>query len=231
MSISRLKLRSQTHDDDLWRLVDFLEHEYSILRLYLGEIAFDNLTLDFVGPQPPKFINARNLCQQLPSFLSSYGAFKFRWEIPELAQLELALNTAFAAPDAKPSATELVIHPSAQCLRFRQNTLSIWSALKCESAPPKPHSLEIPQTIIVWRQGASARFRILGNEEASAYHAASLGLNFEQIVAQTLWENGQHNVHQRCATYLEGWVAAEILTIPSGFMPKLEKQPTLISLN
>jgi Putative DNA-binding domain len=222
-SIAKIRFRGPAYDEETQHLVDFLENEYPILRAYLGEVAFTNLTLAMIVNQPTETPNARVISQQLPVFLTTEKTFKHRLEINELAALELALNTAFSAPEADPIKNEIVIHPSVQRLSLTQNTLSIWSALKCECLPPKPHLLDAPQTVIVWRQGQSARSRILGNEEASAFDQATKHLSFQNMCANTLWEDGALEPPQRCASYLEGWKEAEILAFPEGFIPKFEK--------
>jgi hypothetical protein len=222
-SIIKTKYRSQAYDEATLNLVDFLENEYPILRTYLGEVTFVNLTLAMIGTRSAEKINARSICEQLPRFLTSCKISNHRLEINELATLELALHTAFSAPEAEALKTGISVHPSVQRLSFSQNTVSIWSALKCDSQPPRPHMLDEPQAVIVWRQSQSARFRILGNEEANAFDTAAKLLSFNAICENTLWEEGALAPAQRCALYLEGWSEAEILTFPAGFVPKFEK--------
>lgn len=155
-----------------------LEQRYSLLKHYIGDIAFGSMSRAFLNEQPREEFATRKLCDSLPDFLATYAFFQRKPEINELARLELALHQACVAADVTALTfpelenytlpDEIKLHPSAQHLVFFQNTTSIWSALKCGELPPKPHVLGGAQNILVWWQGVSARFRILGEEETLA---------------------------------------------------------------
>ncbi len=55
-----------------------------------------------------------------------------------------------------------------------------------------------PQELLVWRQGAAARFRMLGREEAAALDAAARGEAIES--------------DQSSESFLRGWLEAEIIS-------------------
>ena len=141
------------------RLSEFLAHDHEILRQYIGETQFDKMAQSYIAAHPSQHPNARWYSVHLAEYLHNYEPFLYHPEIQELATLELALNTAFDAPDAASlSLVQLTaldpeifkslilgIHPSASRLTFKQNTTSIWSALKCETQPPKPHRHGVPK--------------------------------------------------------------------------------------
>ena len=81
---------------------------------------------------------------------------------------------------------------------MRTNATSIWSALTAGELPPSPASLELPQELLVWRQGLASRFRMLGREEAVAIDAAARGETMK--------------LDQFSEGFLRGWLEAEIVS-------------------
>ena len=213
------------------RLTDFLANDHEILRDYIGETQFVAMAQNYIATHPSQHPNARWYSIHLAEFLLGYEPFLHHPEIQELATLELALNTAFDAPEAATltlealttlnpeifSAMTLGIHPSASRLTFKQNTTSIWSALKCETQPPKPHLLDEPQQILVWRQGVASRFRLLGNEEAMAFDASKTGASFSTICEMIAFMDSPETAAARSASYLRGWIEAELLLAAPAF--------------
>jgi hypothetical protein len=188
-----------------------LSSDYVALHRYLGEVKFNNLISEYISNKSHDCVNSRWLSNHLPDFIRSYFGFAHFPEIPELASLERAFNTAFGAVEARTwnndnktsmSDKTLKAHPSVSLLKFTQNTTSIWSALKCEEKPPKPHQLDDMQNVIVWRQGNAPRFRILGEEEAKALKRVINGVSYKAL-CNTLKTNAE--------TYLRGWIEAELI--------------------
>ena len=195
-------------------LLAFLGTEYELLRRYLGEVAFSKLVRDYSAAYPNRHSNARWFANNIHSFLKTSPNFKHHGEIIELASFEAALNQAFNAPEVLPlnpnslaklglKNLRIRIHPSVNHIIFLQNTTSIWSALKCDEKPPKPHRLDAPQHVLTWRQGASSRFRILGEEEISAFEHLSNKTPGAQTTA-----------------YLRGWSEAELVCLAEGSLAK-----------
>ena len=205
----------------------FLANDHEVLRTYLGESQFAVMAQSYVTAYPSEHPNARWYSTHLTEFLRSYKPFEHHPEIQELAALELALNSAFDAPEAAAltfaeltaldpdvfSSMVLGIHPSAARLTFRQNTTSIWSALKCEARPPKPHMLDQDQALLVWRQGTSSRFRILGDEEAMAFDSCKNGASFSTICEMMAFLDSPETAATRATGYLRGWIEAELLLV------------------
>ncbi len=191
---------------------DALAHTYVNLQRYLGDVSFTILARAFFGARPTQKALSHVYFNALPHFLKSYRPFLRAPEIQELAALETALHGAFEAPDVSALTLndiqklnldrKLTFHPSAKCLRFFQNTTSLWSALICEQLPPKPHKLDHVQYVIVWRQGTGGRFRIVGDEEALAFKSSSA---------------------TEALPYLRNWVEAELVLPPERTGDILEK--------
>jgi hypothetical protein len=191
------------------RSFENLTSDYGVLRRYLGELKFKHLINEYISTQHDKVSNERWLSDHLPDFIAAYETFMHFPEIAELALLERAQNRAFNAIDAltlaklstiPPPAKKLKTHPSVSLLTFSQNTTSIWSALICDEQPPRPHSLDAPQHVIVWRQGNTTRFRILGEDEALALGRVSLGISSKALNSES---------------YLLGWLEAELILAPA----------------
>jgi hypothetical protein len=184
------------------RLTDFLAHDYPRLRLYMGETAFIAMARHcLTATETPK---VRLLSRHLPDFLYLSKPFSRSSELSDLARLENAFNAALSAPEAgiitrvPPQAFHLELHPSVQRLQLRTNATSIWAALTAGELPPPPHGLYEPQELLVWRQGAAPRFRMLGREEAAMLDGAARG---EQV-----------KIDQSTENFLRGWLEAEIIS-------------------
>jgi hypothetical protein len=174
------------------RLTDFLTHDYPRLRLYMGETAFNMMARHCLATETPK---VRLLSLHLPDFLDLTKPFSRSPELSDLARLEKAFHAALNAPDAS-FTSQAPLHPSVQRLQLRTNAASIWAALTAGELPPPPQRLDEPQELLVWRQGAASRFRMLGREEAAALDAAARG----EAIAQSA-EN-----------FRRGWLEAGIIS-------------------
>lgn len=208
------------------RLTEFLANDYEKLREYVGEVRFNAMAEQYIEAQPSRHSNARWFGQGLPTWLKISDHFAQHPECTELAELELALATAFDSvdlpclgietlsklPPEQITNTAFAFHPSLQTLGFRQNTVSLWSALQCEEQPPRPYTQDEIQVVMVWRQGNQSRFRILGDEEGMALANAREGVPFGALCEMMAFSHGADDVALRAATYLRGWFEAEILT-------------------
>jgi hypothetical protein len=206
------------------RLTEFLAHDFEVLRQYLGEVRFTAMAAEYIATHPSRHPNARWYSSQLPDFLTGHPDAPP--ELLELATLERAFADAFDAVEApvigKHFLTEVPpesvhnlafkIHPSFHSLSFSQNTSSIWSALKCGEAPPECEELDAPQQVIVWRQAQQSRMRILGYDEYMAVTAVKNGATFGVVCEMLAMRDQEENVALRAATYLRGWLEAEILS-------------------
>jgi hypothetical protein len=150
----------------------------------------------------------RAFSRHLPDFLGLTKPFSRSPELSDLARLEKAFNAALNAPEApivKRAAFagqlgkfHIDLHPSVQRLQLRTNATSIWAALTADELPPAPERLDEPQDLLVWRQGSTPRFRMLGREEAMALDEAERGEAIE--------------IDQSSEGFLRGWLEAEIIS-------------------
>lgn len=202
------------------RLAEVLADDYEQLHAYLGDAGFAKFAKSYIAAHPSDRKSARDFGRHVPGFLKFDASFAKHPELAEIASLEKALADAFDGPDAETLKlaklaeiapelwTKLVFtpHPMAHRLTFATNAADIWSALREETAPPPAHLLPEPQALLVWRQDVTARFRILGPEEAMMWDEAAAGTRFGVLCEMVATYGGEEGADFRAATYLKDWV-------------------------
>ena len=206
-------------------VIGYLASELPIFYAYIGDVAFNKLVKNFASANPEQHQNANYLKLNLPDYLRDNTTLRHNPEIFELACFELAINQAFAAADTAiintskfdaafqrdPIEITLQLVESAQLLQFHQNTTSLWSALKCDEHPPKPHKLDAPQHVLIWRQRGAPRFRILGREEAKLFslcaHKSIRTFGIKKLTEVLELDQSTAKI----TDYLRGWVEAELI--------------------
>src|ERR1041384_8064464 len=134
------------------RLAEILGEDYEQVHAYLGDQGFARLVKAYIAANPSDQRSARWFGRHFPAYVRTNAAYTEHPEVAELAELEKALADAFDGADAKPVALadlaqldpgawpRLIFQPvpTAARLTFMTNAAEIWTALKNESAPPKP---------------------------------------------------------------------------------------------
>jgi hypothetical protein len=202
------------------RLAEVLADDYEQLHAYLGDSGFAKFAKSYIAAHPSDRKSARDFGRHVPEFLKADAGFAKHPELAEIARLENALADAFDGPDAEPLklaklaeiAPELwaklvfTPHPTAIRLTFATNAADIWSALREDTAPPPAQLLPEPQAILVWRHDVTARFRLLGAEEAMRWDEATAGTRFGVLCEMVATYGGEEGADFRAATYLKDWV-------------------------
>jgi hypothetical protein len=75
----------------------------------------------------------------------------------------------------------------------------------------EPTALETPVEILVWRQSSASRFRQLNAEETMAFDEARNGVPFGVLCEMIAIMDDPDNAALRAATYLRGWIEAELI--------------------
>ena len=207
------------------RLIEFLENDFPLTALYLGEEAFAQTGQAYYEANPSNTPNARWFGRKYADFLKSYAPLSSAPEAADLASLEQALNTAFGAKNA-PTLTQVDLanlspqdwptltfspHPSICRMTMETNADLIWAALSKETPPPEPQTLQRPTELIVWRGEGMARFRPLSYDEAMIWDEAVKGATFGDLCEMlgTYWP--QEEAPLKAANYLQAWLSSEFL--------------------
>lgn len=207
------------------RLAEFIANDHPKLKCYMGEAKFTALAHAYIAQHQSRNLNARWYSRYLTEFLRNAPAYARKPELAELAELERALNDAFDSVDAPVVTMKelaaidpeqfgsmgLDVSPSVRRFKVRTNVTSLWASLRCDELPPHPIMLDADQELLVWRQGAASRFRMLGNEEAMALDAAQDGVSFSVICEMIATMDDPETAAVRAATFLRGWLEAEII--------------------
>jgi hypothetical protein len=174
----------------------------------MGESVFNEMGRHCLAAHDIKAPKVRAFSRHLPDFLGLTKPFSRSPELSDLARLEKAFHAALNAPEApilkraayagQHGKFHIELHPSVQRLQLRTNATSIWAALTAGELPPAPERLDEPQELLVWRQGTTPRFRMLGREEALALDEAGRGEAIE--------------IDQSSEGFLRGWLEAEIIS-------------------
>jgi putative DNA-binding protein len=214
------------------RLGAFLTADHPKLKCYMGEIKFQTAVRAIVASHPPGASNFRWYARHLADFLKVNHPWSRQPELAELAALDSALAEALSSPDAPVVDAAQVMATDADALgsvRFRlspsirrltalTNVTSLWASLCCDEEPPMPHRLDAPQQVLIWRQGPSARFRLLGAEEANALDEASRGETLGTIIQHLADDGDPVTANARSFTYLAGWLESQLIAelVPGG---------------
>ncbi len=208
------------------RLVEFLQNDYPMTLLYLGDDVFSNAGKVYYKTHPSDNPNARWFGRHFAHFLQTATPFQGMPELGDLAGLELALNTAFDATNAPVLTQEhlaqiapedwplltFTAHPSTSRLQMTTNASAIWAALSNDETPPEAQVTSDPTELIVWRGEGMARYRPMSYDEAMIWDEAIKGANFGTLCEMlgTYWP--EEEAPLKAANYLLAWLGSEVLT-------------------
>jgi len=218
-------VRTSTERMQEFQALESLVASYQKLHRYLGEAPFMEMGRSYLLAEPSVVTSLPKLLQQLPVFLRKVYPYSKFPELAEFATLEFALNTAcegtsssvftlhdLAKVDPVKFAEAIfkIQHPLLH-FKFKTNVTSLWASMRCGVIPPKPERLSSPVDVIVWRQGCSARFRILGEEEMQVLSRAVAGAPFGELCELVANQGDLETAAERAASYLRGWIDAELI--------------------
>ena len=208
------------------RLVGILKADLPLTAAYLGDDAFGRAARSYIAAHPSPHRSARWVGDRFAAHLASEAEYAAHPQCSELASLEWALGCAFDAPDAPTIAladlasippevwSELRFHPhpSAELFTENWNAFEIWSALKDEATPPRPHRHAEPVTYVIWRHDGTPTIRGVAPEEVLMWRKAVDGLPFGRLCELAALFDDAATAAPRVAAYVQTWLASGILS-------------------
>lgn len=202
------------------RFTEALSADFPILRTFLGNDAFTDLSGTYVAAFPSKSFTLRGFGARLPDFIESQTSLPERVFSAELAAFEWALVEAFDAKDQSPMGIadmagiapeawpllEIDAHPSMRHVRTRFNTPIVWNALKLQQSNPGIAEALDSVACVVWRQGLSCVFRSMGSIENSAWSAVAGGATFGAMCDALLEWLAPEEIPPHAAQLLHTWL-------------------------
>lgn len=202
------------------QLVHVLRASYPQLRVVLGDDAFLELAIHFIGHRPPSSWTLDAYGADLADSLRTL--YPHHPDLQELAWIEWTLSEVFVAPDtALLSPADLVgvdwdtaklrLSPSLRQRTATTNAMAIWSALQDGASPPEAAMLGASAGLLAWRQGFSSRLQQVDAIE----HAALLSLHddarFDALCNALVEHLGEHEGIARAGALLATWIGSGIV--------------------
>lgn len=176
------------------RLIDALEKNYPGVLALLGPCAFDKMASLYINERPSRHFSINEFGKSIPEFLSETEPYKNRGELAEMAQFELALDTAIHILEAPVLAPESFMqitpeswpqvrikpHPSAQILYFRWNVPEIWQpAYEKQSLPELKETGPTPW--LIWQKNINTFYVMLNAQDVFIMEAMKKNLCVAEI--------------------------------------------------
>ncbi|MBS2026849.1 MAG: putative DNA-binding domain-containing protein [Deltaproteobacteria bacterium] len=207
----------------LARQVDALRGEFPLLTALLGDHAFFDLARQYIRSHPSEHPDIGQLGRKLPEFIRGHDV---RGDLAELAELEHARSTVFAAADAVPATWDALVAlgqdafasvrvkfvPALETHVFAHDLEALAEKLH-EGETPEPIALEAKVTLVVWRQGFDVFHVALSANEAEALARARAGATLAEVCDAFAAEEDAANVALSAIAswFNEGWIA-ELIT-------------------
>jgi len=212
------------------RLIEALENDYPVLKEFMGEDSFYELSQGYIARHPSTYASLRWFGQHMPAFLRTAESYSQTPYLAELADLEWTLVDAFNAADQESIEESDVarvpvekwpvlsfgFHASVHAFSYQWNILPLWQAHQNSQPFPKVQQLSTPHTCLVWRRELKTLFRTLDEEEAVLFNAARDSATFSQLCEilsdQMAQAQDPQQVPMRAAGLLKTWIAAGMVT-------------------
>ena len=207
------------------RLCDALAVTYPILKEYVGDEAFEELSLAYINQYPSCYRSIRWFGDQLAMFINQHPQYCQYPYLSELAQVEWTMTMVFDAADAAslsiadigaipPDAWEdmrFQMHPSILRLQLKWNVIAIWQALSDKQTPVEPKESATAVTWIFWRNNLEDQFCQLSEEEALAIDMILSGATFGELCEKLCEWIEEENAPMHAASFLKSWISAGLI--------------------
>lgn len=206
------------------RLLEVLRKDFAGLAELLGEAAFRELFIAYLGTHPSAHPSVRWVGRELASFVEDQ--FPERPELAEMARFEWAWGLAFDAADADPVSLQAMgaiqpdqwsglrfdFHPSLQRLELHANVPEIFLAFTANEPLPETNWKTDAQGWAVWRQGLTVKWRSLPPDEAWGLDACDAGEDFAGLCAGLCRWHDAAAVPLKAAELIRQWLGDGLVT-------------------
>lgn len=216
------------------QLVGCLRASYPLLHLRMGEDAFLHAAVRHVNTYPPHDWT-------LDAYARDFGAtlktlFPDNPDLHELAWIELALGSAFVAPDAAPVTpdqlasldwdhAQLELAPSLRIAPVLTNAAEVWQALSAGAPAPESVMLAAPGTLVVWRKAYVSCLRAADTHEGAALGALRENGSFAAMCTLLAERLGEDAGIEHAGALLADWIGAGLVTGAASRPPKQGDRP------
>lgn len=204
------------------RLVEVLQGNFDKTWSLLGDDGFAEAARAYIAAAPSRFRNARWFGDGFAAFLAGYHAASPA--VGDVAALDWAIAGAFDAADEACVRAEALaaLHPEDwPGLSFRLQAAvrlvpvttpaaAIYEAMGAGEAPPALDPVG-PQTVLVWRDGLTVRYRVLEPDEAAALAAVAEGQPFAGVCERIAAVAGAETAGARAAQLLGQWLESRLV--------------------
>lgn len=206
------------------RLIEALQANYPVLDALLGSDEFARLTQLYLSAYPSRHYSIRWFGHRLAGFVRELDEFRAQPWLPEIADWEWKVATAFDATDAALlelddlatvapedwSSLVLTLHPSVQTIAVTTNVAEIVKAAGNEQSLPEG-KIGDEGAWLIWRRDLAVQYRSLDPVEARALNTLATGATFEALCEAMAELMDADEVPQRAAQFLRTWIDEQLL--------------------
>ncbi|BDU18802.1 DNA-binding domain-containing protein [Dyella sp. GSA-30] len=206
------------------RLLEALAIEYPGLALMAGR-RFERLGAGYLEAHPSGHYNIRWHGAGLAAFLDYGRPWRDKPAFADMARLDWAISTVFDAADepvmdpqalaqlAPEDWARLLLHPQyrLQILSTSYNVAAFRKAADLGEPKPKLVHYSTAQSVLIWRQEWTVRYRTLEDDELIVLEAAIGGATFSELCDRLGRFHDESAAPARMVAILQGWLASHLL--------------------
>lgn len=204
------------------RLIECLRSGFEKTWTWIGDESFDAAAAHHLIVKPPRSWTLDDAGADFDETLAQL--FPNDPEVAELAWLEWEMQQVFTAPDeaaldaegfaalskdfteATWASLRLSFVSGMRSRPVRTNCEAIWEAIATDGNMPADMLLAEPRTLVVWRQGLSPRFRMLGADEVAGIEMLQQGGTFGDMCETMVERLGSTGIED-AGRALGAWIA------------------------
>jgi hypothetical protein len=209
-----------------YRIRDVLRDEYKRVVAILGDDAFHNLVTDYLIACRPAHPSLREAGARLPAFLAQHPLAERHPATRDLSVLErlhldlydgpdatvLTLDEVRALPPDAISMLHLQAIPSHAVVASGFTLSTSWRTLGAREAQDPID--QIPETLLVWRQGLEVNHRPVEVDEESLLPMVRAGARLDQLCERLIQNVPEERATERAFQIVGRWVADGLIVAP-----------------